>query len=367
MKKLHNRFNEKSPQRGSNRLIRACLKSGMFAGLLTVLFVNAVNADELLMKNGDRLQGSVVSMALGKLVFKTPYAGTITIDWDKVARLTTEEPLDAYLRDEKTLMGRMTITKDGTLILQPADGSPPVPIAMAQIKTLDRPKPPAGWKFGGNVTAGASKETGNTNTEKYSLIGNLTISKLPDVVKLYAEFHKEWSKNKLSKDNALGSATYERFLTKKWFAFGNATAQMDKFKNLDLLGSVAAGPGYQFWRSRDLNLSAKIGPAYAYEKYTVPQPHFGNKNSRNYFAGYWALDFDMWFFDKFFQVFHHDDFLYDFQDSDNWVLRTRTGVRIPMVLKLFASFQFKYDYDNQPAAGKKNYDQSWVFGLGWAF
>lgn len=367
MKKSRNRFNERSPQRGSNRLIRACLNGGILAGLFVILFVNVVNADELLMKNGDRLQGSVVSMALGKLVFKTSYAGTITIKWDEIARLTTEKPLEAYLRDEKTLMGKMTITKDGSLILQPADGSQPVPIAMAQIKTLEQPKPPAGWEFGGNVTAGASKETGNTNTEKYSLTGNMTISKLPHVIKLYAEFHKEWSKNKLSKDTGLGSATYKRFLSKKWFVFGNGTAQMDKFKDLDLLGNVGAGPGYQFWRSRQKNLSAQIGPAYAYEKYTKPMKFLGGKDQRDYFAGYWALDFDMWFFDKFFQVFHHDDLLYDFRDSTNWTLRTRTGVRIPMVMKLFASFQFNYDYDNQPADGKKNYDQSWVFGLGWAF
>ena len=367
MKKLPNRFNEKSHQRGSNRLMRTCLKSGMFAGLLISLFVSAANADELLMKNGDRLQGSVISMSLGKLVFKTSYAGEITIKWDEIDRLTTKEPLEAYLRNEKTLMGKMTITKDGALILQPADGSPPVPIAMAQVKTLEQPKPPAGWEFDGNVSAGVSKETGNTNTEKYNLIANATISKLLHEVKLYGEFHKEWAKKKLSKDNALGSATYKRFLTNKWFVFGNGTAQMDKFKDLDLLGSVAAGPGYQFWRSQQKNLSAKIGPAYGYEKYTKPMKFLGGKDQRNYFAGYWALDFDMWFFDKFFQIFHHDDFLYSFQDSTNWTVRTRTGVRIPMVMKLFASFQFNYDYDNQPADGKDKWDQSWVFGVGWAF
>ncbi len=367
MKQSHNRVNEKSSQRRSHRLAKTCLKSGVLAGFLIVFFISVANADELLMKNGDRLQGSVVSMSLGKLVFKTSYAGAITIKWDEIARLTTEKPLEAYLRDENTLMGKMTVTKDGRLILQPADGSPPVPIAMAQIKTLERPKPPAGWEFGGNVTAGASKETGNTNTEKYSLIANATISKLPHEVKLYAEFHKEWSKNKLSKDNGLGSATYKRFLTKKWFVFGNGTAQMDKFKDLDLLGNVGAGPGYQFWRSQQKNLSAKIGPAYAYEKYTKNMDFLGGKDQRHYFAGYWALDFDMWFFDKFFQIYHHDDILYSFQDSTNWTVRTRTGVRIPMVMKLFASFQFNYDYDNQPADGKKKNDQSWTFGLGWAF
>ena len=367
MKKLHNRFNEKSHQRGSKRLMRTCLKSGMFAGLLMIFFVNAANADELLMKNGDRLQGTVVSMTLGKLVFKTPYAGTITIDWDKVDRLTTEKPLEAYLRDENALMGKLTVTKDGALILQPADGSPPVPIAMAQVKTLERPKPPTGWKFGGNVSAGVSKETGNTNTEKYSLTANATISNLPNAVKLYAQFKKEWSKGKLSKNQGLGSATYKRFFTKKWFGFGNGTAQMDTFKSLDLLGNVAAGPGYQLWRSRVKNLSFQIGPSYVYQKYTKPMDFLNGKDQRTYFAGYWALDFDMWFFDKFFQIFHHNDILCDVEDSTNWKLRTRTGIRIPMVLKLFASFQLNYDYDNQPADGKKKNDQSGIFGFGWAF
>ena len=367
MKKVYNRFNEKSFRQWSYRLTKTCLKSSMLAGLLISFFVNAANADELIMKNGDRLQGSVVSMSLGKLVFKTSYAGEIKIKWDQVAKLTTEQPLEAYLRNEQTLIGKIVAAEDGTLVFHPADGSPSVPVPLAQVKTLERPKPPAGWEFGGNVSAGVSKETGNTNTEKYNLIANATISKLPHEVKLYAEFHKEWSKNKLSKDNALGSATYKRFLTNKWFVFGNATAQMDKFKDLSLLGNVGAGPGYQFYRSRELNLSAKLGPAYAYEKYTKPMTFLNGKSQRNYFAGYWALDFDMWFFDKFFQIFHHDDFLYDFKESSNWTVRTRTGVRIPMVMKLFASFQFNYDYDNQPADGTKKWDQSWIFGLGWAF
>jgi len=350
--------------------IAKCLKgriSAVSAGILFFMCGSIAYADELMMKNGDRLQGTVVSMSLGKLVFKTSYAGDITIRWEDVERLTTDQPLEAYLQDEETLIGKIKAGEDNVLILESADGSPPVPVQLAQVKSLERPKPPPGWEFTGNVSAGASKESGNTNTEKYNLIGNLQVSKLPHVIKLYGEFHKEWSSDKLSKDNALGSATYERFLDKKWFVFGNAMAQTDKFKDLDLLGNFAAGPGYQFWRSKEKNLSVKLGPAYAYEKYSKPMGFLNNKDQRDYFAGYWALDFDMWFFDKFFQVYHHDDIVYSFQDSDNWLARTRTGIRIPMVLKLFASFQFNYEYDNQPADGKKNYDQSWNFGLGWAF
>jgi len=331
------------------------------------MWTGTAGADEVIMKNGDRLQGTVVSMTLGKLVFKTSYAGDITIKWEEVARLTTDQPVEAYVRDEETLVGTIKTGENGVVILEPADGSPSVPVQLAQVTSLDRPKPQGEWEFSGNVSAGASKETGNTDTEKYNLIGNLTVSKLPHVVKLYGEFQKEWSNDALSKDNALGSATYDRVLDKHWFVFGNATAQTDKFKDLDLLGNIGAGPGYQFWRSEEKNLSVRLGPAYAYEKYSKPMAFLNNDTQRDYFAGYWALDFDMWFFDKIFQVYHHDDIVYDFQDSENWVVRTRTGIRIPMVLKLFASFQFNYEYDNQPADGRKNYDQSWNFGLGWAF
>jgi hypothetical protein len=232
---------------------------------------------------------------------------------------------------------------------------------------MDRPKPPATWDFSGNLNAGASKETGNTNTEKYSFIGNLKIFKMPHVFKFYGEFHREWNKQVLSKDNWLGSGTYERFLTKKWFVWGGAVAQSDIFKSLDLRANAAVGPGYQLWKSNEKNLSFKLGPGYTYEKYTKKMKNFGNVDNREYFSGYWVLDFDMWFFEKLFQVFHHDDFLYDFQNAGNWIVRTRTGIRMPLISKLFAGFQFNYDFDNQPADGKDKYDQSWVFTLGWQF
>ena len=228
---------------------------GLLGVVLLLLTANPCRADEVVMKNGDRIQGKVVSMTQGKLVFKTTYAGTITIKWNQVEKLSTEEPLEVTLTDDKKLDGKVATSETGDLVFYPEDGASPSPVTAEQIKAMDRPKPPATWDFTGNVNAGASKETGNTNTEKYSLIGNLKIFKMPHVFKFYAEFHKEWSKQVLSKDNWLGSATYERFITKKWFLWGSGVGQMDKFKSLDLRTNAAVGPGYQIWRSNEKNLS----------------------------------------------------------------------------------------------------------------
>jgi hypothetical protein len=71
--------------------------------LVAVLLLGYAHADEVIMKNGDRLQGKIVSMESGKLVFETAYAGKVTIAWDQVARLTSEDILEISLPDEETL------------------------------------------------------------------------------------------------------------------------------------------------------------------------------------------------------------------------------------------------------------------------
>ncbi|KKL84717.1 hypothetical protein LCGC14_1961930, partial [marine sediment metagenome] len=65
------------------------------------------------------------------------------------------------------------------------------------------------------------------------------------------------------------------------------------------------------------------------------------------------------------QVFHHNDGLVDTQDTNNWRIITRTGVRIPLVLSFFTSLQFNYNWTNSPADGKEEFDQGIIFKLGW--
>ena len=50
-------------------------------------------------RNGDRLTGEVVQMRQGKLQVKTDDAGTLSIEWDKVASITTADLYDVTMRD----------------------------------------------------------------------------------------------------------------------------------------------------------------------------------------------------------------------------------------------------------------------------
>ena len=49
--------------------------------------------DEVVLRNGDRLSGTVLHLAGGKLDLRTGYAEHIELDWRDVASLSTDAPL----------------------------------------------------------------------------------------------------------------------------------------------------------------------------------------------------------------------------------------------------------------------------------
>ncbi len=344
-----------------------CTTIVLFVGILLASAVITARADELIMKNGDRLQGKVKSLSSGKLVFETSYAGNITINWDQVDRLTAKGPLEVFLSDETVLKGSVAVKKDGTLVFEPESGAPAQPITAADIKTISLPEPPPSWKFDARVSTGLSIESGNTNNKKFNIDGELGLTKYPNRLTLYGEANLEEADDKETANNSLLTLDYNRFLSKKWYLFTNGQYKRDRFQDLTLLGALSAGAGYQIWQSKKKNLSLKVGPSYVTERYSKPMANFGGKDERNYAAGFWSIDFDMWFLNRFMQFFHHDDGFLSFEDTDVWRLHTRTGVRIPLVSKLFSSLQYNYDWVNSPADGKTNYDSALLFKLGWQY
>ena len=75
--------------------------------LLSVRAVAAgARTDSIILKNGDRFTGEVIQMRQGKLQVKTDDAGTLSIEWDKVASITTADQYDVTLRNGSHRLGR---------------------------------------------------------------------------------------------------------------------------------------------------------------------------------------------------------------------------------------------------------------------
>jgi len=336
--------------------------------VLWVITLNTAYADEVVMKDGSRVMGTVVSMEENRLVFKTAFAGDITIKWDQVARLSSDKPMEISLGDKKIYKGRLVQSEEGTIVLQPEKGPETGPLAMADIKTLSPPKPPPKWEFGGRLSLGASYEEGNTEKDTFNIDGQLELYKYPHRFITNFEASIEKSFNVKTDDKSLANLSYHRFLTENWYLGVSGMFEQDEFADLDNFWAAFVGPGYQFWKSKDgKNLSIAAGPGYASEHYSKPQPSMGGRDNRDYAAAGWSLDFDTWFFKKTIQPFFVNTGVISLEDSSVWRTRIRTGIRFPMLYQVFGSIQYNWDWVNSPADGKKEHDEAIMIKLGYGW
>jgi hypothetical protein len=76
----------------------------------------AAKTDVVILRNGDRITGEVKGLASGKLDYSTDDAGRLSIEWDKVARLTSPQQFQLELDSGIKYFGRLGVTnRDGVL------------------------------------------------------------------------------------------------------------------------------------------------------------------------------------------------------------------------------------------------------------
>ena len=73
-------------------------------------FSSFLFADQVTLKNGDRLTGTVVKSDGKTLVLHTDAAGDVTIQFDTIQEIKTDQQLHVTLKDGKTAVGPVTTT-----------------------------------------------------------------------------------------------------------------------------------------------------------------------------------------------------------------------------------------------------------------
>jgi putative salt-induced outer membrane protein YdiY len=334
------------------------------AVMLMALWTGTASADKAVMMNGDQISGTALSMSSGKLVFKAPYADKIVIDWKKVAHLTTDGPMEVSLGKEKSLNGKLVMSREGTLVLQSENKHATVPIRMAEVKVLSPFAGKQEWKLSGGIAAGIVVQSGNTDKQSLNFDSRMELSKRPHRLGLFSDVNYEKNDGSLTDDNVLINLNYDYFISRKWFLFANDKFKRDKFADLTALNAFGGGAGYQFWKSEAKNLSFRLGPNYVFQLYGSEQSFLDGDDGRQYPAAFWGLDFDVWAYKRVLQFFHNSTGLLSFQDGKNWSILTRTGVRVPLFWRLFATLQYDFEYTGQPADRTVSDDGKLVTKLG---
>ena len=317
-------------------------------------------SDEVFLKNGDRLTGTVKTTTDGKLILETSYSGKIGIKIADIQRVTTDKPVSVTLDNETQMTGILS-SPDGAEMRIAADvDQEPQPVSMPHIAAITIPEVP-GLKIKGQSNLGLDMNRGNTDQDTYHVDAESIFRWPDDRVTLGGSGDLEKSNGDKTKQQATLGGKYDRFLSKKWYLYSGLGFEHDKFADLTLRTTLSAGSGYQIYETDRTNLSIEAGPAYIWEDYDTSKDD-------DYAAAHWGLRFDHYLVEAWkLQAFHKHTLDWSVEDSSAYLFTSATGLRIPILDSLQATVQVNFDRNNSPAAGAKKDDYEYLLTGGYTW
>ena len=331
--------------------------------LVVSMLLSAENviADEVWLKNGDRITGTVKKMEDKVLIFKTDYAGEMSIEWEEITAMTTDAPIEVVLDEDTSFLGRMVPAAEGQIELQLVDETVGrLTVDLSDVKAINPTPPERRLEIKARLNIGVKVETGNTDKEEYDVNGQLSLRSERNRFFFYGEYELDKTDGDKTKEQSKVFGKYDRFLTKKFYIFGSTFFETDVKQDLDLRLVPSVGPGYQFYETELTNLWVELGPAYIIEK-------FDESDDEEYLAGLSRINFDHFLFKKIFQFFHFDQVLLSFEDTSDIVILSRTGIRAHFYNYFNLTAQWNWDWDNDPAPGDKRSDHEYIVSLGFQY
>ena len=328
-------------------------------GLTFLILCPGALADEVTLANGDVITGEILALTGGKLTIKTPYNEALEIAWGSIEKIRSESPLEVVLSDGTRLKGTIQVSEDGVLqVVTESAGSVAVG-EMALITDINPPVVPA-VTYDGNLDAGVSYLTGNTDTVSANLSGLFVARSKRQRFTLRGRWYYAENDKVVSAREAGGSVKYDFFATEKFYLYANALFLYNPFKDLDLRSTFGGGVGYQFWEDVRKKLSCELGISYVDENFQIAEDNA-------YAGGRWSINFDYWIIEKKIDLFHYQEGYFSLEDLADMNLLTEQGLKFMVLKDFYTSFQANVTYENRPSPGFEKTDTALIFGLGYNF
>lgn len=242
--------------------------------VLLLLLLGHAYADQLTLKNGDRVTGKIVKTDGGKLVVSTDLLGNVSIELADVSNIVTDQPLYVTLADGRTVSGLLTASADR------ADLKP----ANANVISMDRsairiirseaeyvayqdtlePGLLEGWSGGADV--GFALTSGNSDTTNLAIGLAVERETSNDKTSIYAA--SVYSRDSTDGDSRTtantvrGGVRYDRDINRKLFAYVFTDLEHNGLQDLTLRFVLGGGLGHHLIRNERTELDLLGGLAW---------------------------------------------------------------------------------------------------------
>jgi hypothetical protein len=114
-----------------------------FLLLCFIVLCPTLYADEVFLKNGDRLTGKIISLTDGKMVLTSDLIGQVTIDVKNITTFKSDAPVEIHLKDGTVLHQPVTAAEPNQFSITTGKPLQPQTFTLAQVVSINPPaKPP---------------------------------------------------------------------------------------------------------------------------------------------------------------------------------------------------------------------------------
>lgn len=237
----------------------------MFAACLVA--TATAKADQVTLKNGDRLTGSIVKSDAKTLLIKTEFAGDVNVQWDAVSGIVSTQALHLVLKDGQTIVGTVTTvdskfevaTKETGPVSAPKDAVTAVRNDAEEksydeeIERLRHPHLTDFWS--GLLDTSLSNTRGNSQSLTYSMSGKAARVTDSDKITVYTDaIYAKSQVNGVTSTTAhdiRGGVRGDLNVSEKLFVFAFTDLEYNAFQHLDLRNVLGGGFGYHAIKAKN--------------------------------------------------------------------------------------------------------------------
>lgn len=239
---------------------------------LLLLACSSLLADEILLRNGDRISGDVVRLENNSLLVRTQAMGEVRVKWDAVTRVAFAQPMEiladaARVRADLIERGEQTdiVTAAGTQFsLEPGR----IRVASTQPSEAQ----PAPWS--GTADLGLAASRGNSDSTNFTM--GLKGTRTTDSTRLSLSLNSLQARDRGTSGSTITSANvvrtgarYEVNVSDHLFVFGFGNLESNRVQNLAMRDVFGGGAGIRVAQTKQGAFDLFTGASMNHEAFSA--------------------------------------------------------------------------------------------------
>ena len=339
--------------------VRVCLALALVLSLAATTYGQG-RTDVVTLANRDRITGEVVSLDRGRLEFKTDDAGTLYLEWDKLAAVVAARLVEVVTVDGRRFLGTLGPAPDRSIAVVGPGGT--VPLQMIEVSIIRQMGTSFWSKLDGSIDVGFSY-TRSSGVAQFNLNSDTIYRKPASSIRLAASATVTQKDDDSGRDDrGTVDASYLHFPWQRWFFTVAGRFESNESLGLVLRSQIGAAVGPRLINTTKAQMVLGAGLVVNNEEGVDVESTQNVEGLLLFQTSYYTYDRPKTNLDIGLQYYP------SLNNIGRHRLQADLGVKRELWKDFFASFTFYNTFDSRPPnpSADQN-DVGFVFSLGWSY